>query len=157
MALDENYILLVEDNKNDEILTIRSFKKNNILNEIVVVRDGEEALLYLFETKEEGRYYKNPLPQLILLDLKLPKIDGIEVLKKIRGNKRTKLLPVVILTSSEEESDLLSCYNSGANSYIQKPVGFDDFTIAIQRLGIYWLLLNKGPPQEKSSMYADNS
>jgi two-component system, response regulator len=139
-------ILLVEDNPDDEALTLRAFAKNNITNEIVVARDGAEALEWLFA---DGRYAdRDPeqLPQLVLLDLKLPKIDGLEVLRRIREGSRTKLLPVIILTTSEEESDRTNGYTLGANSYIRKPVDFAQFTDAVRQLGLYWLVLNEPPP-----------
>ncbi len=139
MKNDVKSILLVEDSEDDIKLTLRAFKKNNISNRIDVVRDGAAALAWL---KNE----KKCLPQLILLDLKLPKIDGLDVLKAIRKNKRTKLIPVVILTASREEKDRLHGYLNGANSYIQKPVDFDEFLCAVRELGIYWLLLNVPPP-----------
>jgi two-component system response regulator len=138
-------ILLVEDNPDDEALTMRAFAKNNIGNRIVVVRDGAEALDWLFKRGEhQGR--AEPDPQVILLDLKLPKIDGLEVLRQIREDPRTKLLPVVILTSSKEESDLLRGYELRANSYIRKPVDFARFVESVRELGMYWLVLNEPPP-----------
>ncbi len=145
--MEKRLILLVEDNPDDVDLTLRALKKNNILNEIVVARDGVEALEYLMSDlpKEEELH---PLPELVLLDLKLPKIDGLEVLKQIRQKERTKLLPVVILTSSNEERDLIESYNFGANSYIRKPVDFKEFTDAVQQLQMYWLLLNQPPPKQ---------
>lgn len=138
-------ILLVEDNPDDVELTRRAFKKNNIKNDIIVANDGAEALDYLFAT---GKYAGRAagLPQVILLDLKLPKVDGLSVLKQIRGDARTCLLPVVILTSSKEEQDLIQGYGLGANSYIRKPVSFEDFTEAVRQLGLYWLVLNEPPP-----------
>ena len=139
-------ILLVEDNANDEILTIRALKKNNIMNEVIVARDGVQALDYLFaEGEHEGRDI-NDQPQVILLDLKLPKIDGHEVLKRIKSDDRTKMLPVVVLTTSNEDQDLISSYKLGANSYIRKPVDFDQFIKAVGQLGLYWLILNETPP-----------
>lgn len=138
------YLLLVEDNEQDEILTIKALKKNKVLNEIKVARDGAEALDLLFT--ESAPNYEKELPQLILLDLKLPKIDGLEVLKKIRSNPRTKLIPVVILTTSKEDSDLLNGYELGANSYVRKPVDFHEFAEAVKSLGTYWLILNERPP-----------
>jgi two-component system response regulator len=144
-------ILLVEDNPNDEMLTIRALKKNNILNEIIVARDGKQALDYLFaEGEHEGRDLEIN-PEVILLDLKLPKIDGLQVLKRIKSDKRTKLLPVVVLTTSNEDQDLLSSYELGANSYIRKPVDFDQFIKAIGQLGLYWLVLNEPPPSLSGS------
>lgn len=139
-------ILLVEDNPDDEALTIRAFKKNNIANEVIVVRDGVQALDYLFGT---GAYDgRNPLelPQVVLLDLKLPKINGLEVLRRVRASPITKMLPVVILTSSQEEQDRLTGYTLGCNSYVRKPVDFVQFTQAAQHLGLYWLVLNEAPP-----------
>ena len=138
------YILLVEDNEQDEILTIKALKKNKVLNDIKVARDGAEAIDLLFT--EDAPNYEKELPQLILLDLKLPKIDGLEVLKKIRSNPRTKLIPVVILTTSKEDSDLLNGYELGANSYVRKPVDFHEFAEAVKSLGTYWLILNERAP-----------
>jgi len=144
---DQNVILLVEDNPDDEALTLRAFKKNNIRNEVVVARDGVQALEYLFgNPPHEGRD-TTPLPQVVLLDLKLPKLDGLEVLRRIRADDRTKLLPVVILTSSKEEIDMTNGYSLGANSYIRKPVDFGQFTEAVRQLGLYWLILNESPPR----------
>lgn len=142
----ERTILLVEDNSDDEILTIRALKNNNIFNEVVVVRDGAEALDYLFCRGEYTDRDPGLLPQVVLLDLKLPKVDGLEVLRQIRANERTELLPVVILTSSKEEQDLINGYKLGANSYVRKPVNFDEFSEAIKQLGLYWLILNENPP-----------
>jgi two-component system response regulator len=143
----DKVILLVEDNADDEALTRRSFKKNNILNEVVVAHDGVEALDYLFGAgADAGRDLTN-LPQVVLLDLKLPKVDGLEVLRRIRGDERTRLLPVVILTSSNEEQDLINSYALGANSYVRKPVDFDQFNEAVKALGLYWLVLNEAPPK----------
>ncbi len=140
-------ILLVEDNPDDEFLTRRALKKNNIGNEVVVAHDGTEALDYLFGTGAyEGRDL-SVMPQVILLDLKLPKIDGLEVLKRLRGDERTSLLPVVILTSSKEQQDLVDGYGYGANSYIRKPVDFAQFVEAVRQLGLYWLVLNETPGQ----------
>jgi two-component system response regulator len=139
-------ILLVEDNPDDEALTMRAFAKNNIGNRIVVVRDGAEALDWLFK-RERYKDRSEPDPQLVLLDLKLPKVDGLEVLRQLREDARTKLLPVVILTSSKEESDLLRGYELRANSYIRKPVDFTRFVDSVRELGMYWLVLNEPPPQ----------
>jgi len=136
---------LVEDNPDDEVLTRRALKKNNIGNEVIVARDGAEALDYLFATGTyEGRD-PSSMPQVVLLDLKLPKVDGLEVLRRIRANERTKLLPVVILTSSKEQRDLVDGYGYGANSYIRKPVDFAQFVEAVRQLGLYWLVLNETP------------
>ncbi len=138
-------ILLVEDNADDEALTLRALKANNICNVVDVVRDGAEALDYLFGTGAYSERKTSPLPEVVLLDLKLPKLDGMEVLERIRANQRTKLLPVVILTSSKEESDLIKGYEKGANSYVCKPVDFDQFSKAVVQLGLYWLVLNERP------------
>lgn len=146
MVVHDKVILLVEDNPDDEVLTLRAFKKNNILNTVVVVHDGVEALDYLFATgKYQGRDVSEQ-PQLVLLDLKLPKIDGLEVLRRLRDDERTRLQPVVILTTSNEDRDILSSYKLGANSYIRKPVDFEQFMEAVRQLGLYWLVLNTSPP-----------
>jgi two-component system response regulator len=143
---ENGVILLVEDNPDDEALTVRALKKNNIKNEVFVAHDGEEALEYLFGTgKHEGQDPRKA-PQLVLLDLKLPKIDGLDVLRRLRAHERTKLLPVVILTSSNEEQDRLQGYDLGANSYVRKPVDFNQFIEAVRQLGLYWLILNERPP-----------
>ena len=139
-------ILLVEDNPDDEALTLRALKKNNIGNEIAVVRDGAEALEFLTCTGAYTNRDPHNSPQVVLLDLKLPKIDGLEVLRRIRANESTRLLPVVILTSSKEEQDRINGYSLGANSYVQKPVDFDQFIGAVRQLGLYWLILNEPPP-----------
>jgi CheY-like chemotaxis protein len=139
-------ILLVEDNPDDEELTLRALKKNNIQNEVVVARDGVEALDYLFATGRYAGRDVTQVPSVTLLDLKLPKVDGLEVLKRIRADERTRFLPVVILTSSKEEHDLLNGYALGANSYIRKPVDFSQFIDAVRQLGLYWLLLNESAP-----------
>jgi two-component system response regulator len=138
-------ILLVEDNPDDVELTLHALKKNKIANPVKIVRDGQEALDYLFHKGEyESAVYD--LPNVILLDLKLPKVDGIEVLKRIKSDRRTKLIPVVILTSSKEESDLLRSYDLGVNSYIRKPVDFDQFVETVRQIGFYWMLINEQPP-----------
>ena len=147
--MEDRIILIVEDNPDDEALTIRALKKNNIGNRLVVVRDGVEALDFLFCTGAYSNRDPNDLPQTILLDLKLPKVDGLEVLKRIRADERTRLLPVVILTSSNEERDLLQSYRNGANSYVRKPVDFTEFLDAARQLGLYWLVLNEAPPLQK--------
>jgi two-component system, response regulator len=139
-------ILLVEDNPDDELLTLRALKKNNFTNEVVVARDGVEALDYLFATGEYAGRDASVMPQLILLDLKLPKVDGLEVLRRLRSDERTRLLPVVILTSSKELEDMLDSYGSGANSYVRKPVNFEQFVWAVEQLNLYWLGLNEAPP-----------
>lgn len=144
-------ILLVEDNPDDEALTLRALQKNNILNEVVVARDGVEALDYLFGAGIHAGRDTSELPQIVLLDLKLPRIDGLEVLKRIRADERTRLQPVVILTTSNEERDILASYQLGANSYIRKPVDFEQFMEAVRHLGLYWLVLNIAPPAPKSS------
>lgn len=140
--MSDKVILLVEDNPDDEALTLRALKKNNIRNAVLVARDGAEALDYLF-----GRGSEAGLPQVVLLDLKLPKVDGMEVLRRIRGDERTRFLPVVILTSSKEEQDVINGYREGANSYVRKPVNFDEFLEAARQLGLYWLLLNEPLPR----------
>jgi CheY-like chemotaxis protein len=140
--MQQKSILLVEDNPDDELLTLRALKKSNIMNEIVVARDGQQALDYFFD---EGALTRKP-PTLVLLDLKLPKIDGLEVLRRIRADPRTCMQPVVILTSSREEHDIVTGYRLGTNSYIRKPVDFDQFVDAISQLGLYWLVLNEPAP-----------
>ena len=138
-------LLLVEDNPDDELLTVRALRKHNLANEIVVARDGQQALDYLFG---EGEYEGRPpeeLPQVILLDLKLPKVDGLQVLERIRADERTRSIPVVVLTSSNEERDILRSYDLGANSYVRKPVNFEQFLEAARQLGLYWLVLNEVP------------
>ena len=139
-------ILLVEDNLDDVELTLRALKKNNIRNEISVVSDGAEALDFLLGTGKYSDRDLSNMPTVILLDLKLPKVDGLEVLRQIRANERTKFLPVVILTSSKQEQDLLNGYSLGVNSYVRKPVDFNQFNEAVKNLGLYWLLLNEVPP-----------
>ncbi len=143
--MNNKVILLVEDNPDDVKLTMRALKKANVLNEVVVARDGTEALDYLFGTGEYAGRDLNQKPQVILLDLKMPKVDGLEVLQRIRADERTRLLPVVILTTSSEDKDRIGSYKLGANSYVRKPVDFNQFTEAVRQLGLYWLLLNEGP------------
>lgn len=146
--MEEKMILLVEDNPDDEILTIRAFRKNNIKNEIVVAHEGEEALDFLFGRGEFAVRDSQRFPEVVLLDLKLPKVDGLEVLRQIRADRRTHLLPVVILASSKEEQDLIEGYSRGANSYVRKPVDFNQFVEAVRQLGLYWLVLNEPPPRK---------
>lgn len=136
-------ILLVEDNSDDEMLMLRALKKNHIANDIVVVRDGAEALDYLFCSGEYAGRDSRRMPEVILLDLNLPKIDGLQVLKRLREDERTKNIPIVILTSSVEKIDIINSYDLGANSYVQKPVGFEEFTETTRHLGLYWLNINK--------------
>jgi two-component system response regulator len=138
-------ILLVEDNPDDEALAVRAFSKLHISNELVVTRDGVEALDYLFNTGRYANSDANPLPSVVLLDLKLPKIDGLEVLRRVRAHEKTQILPVVILTSSKEEQDIVQGYNLGANSYVRKPVDYNEFVQAVSQLGVFWLLLNELP------------
>ncbi len=145
--MKDKVILLVEDNPDDEALTLRALKKSNILNDVAVAHDGVEALDFLFGEGSYSDRDTSVMPQVVLLDLKLPKIDGLEVLRRVRADKRTKLLPVVILTSSKEESDMIEGYKLGANSYIRKPVDFVQFGQAVQQLGLYWLVLNESPPK----------
>ena len=146
MAETEKVILLVEDNPDDEALTLRALKRNNILNQVVVAHDGVEALDYLFGTGAHAGRDTRIQPQIILLDLKLPRIDGLEVLRRLRADPRTALQPVAILTTSNEESDIVSSYQLGANSFIRKPVDFEQFMEAVRQLGMYWLVLNVPPP-----------
>jgi len=147
--MEDKNILLVEDNPDDEALTLRALKKNNIMNEVVVARDGVEALDYLFCRGGHAGRDAQMQPALILLDLKLPKVDGLDVLREIRANLSTQLLRVVILTSSREEQDLINGYRLGANSYIRKPVDFGQFMEAVRQLGLYWLVLNETPPSRR--------
>jgi two-component system response regulator len=142
-------ILIAEDNPNDEELTLRALRKNNISNDIVVVRDGQEALDYLFGTGSHTGRDLSERPQVMLLDINLPKINGLEVLKRVRADERTRTMPIVILTSSSEERDRLAAYSNFANSYIRKPVDFDQFTESVRDLGLYWLVLNEPPPQPR--------
>jgi two-component system response regulator len=146
MIMREKVLLLIEDNPKDEALTLRALRAQKIPNAVVVVRDGAEALEYLHGREDEENAGADPLPELVLLDLKLPKIDGLEVLRRIRAVDRTRLLPVVILTSSIEEADLASGYRLGTNSYVRKPVDFIEFNEAVRQLGLYWLVLNRPPP-----------
>jgi two-component system response regulator len=144
--MNSKIILLVEDNPDDEVLTLRALKASNIVNEVVVVaRDGTEALDYLFGTGAHAGRDTRAMPQVVLLDLKLPKVGGLDVLRRLRAHERTKLLPVVILTSSDEERDITDSYALGANSYIRKPVSFAQFSEAVRQLGLYWLVLNEPP------------
>jgi CheY-like chemotaxis protein len=143
--MGDKTILLVEDNADDEKLAVRALKKNNVRNDVVILRDGAEALDYVFSQGAYAGRNSASLPAVMLLDLKLPKIDGLEVLRRLRSDERTKRLPVVVLTSSREEKDLISSYNLGANSYIRKPVDFNRFVEAVAQLGIYWLMLNETP------------
>jgi len=139
-------ILLVEDNQDDEVLTLRALKRNKIANEVVVARTGEEALDFLFGMGPHTGRDLSVLPQVILLDLNLPRMGGLEVLRRVRSDERTKLLPVVVLTSSKEDEDVINGYALGANSYVRKPVGFHEFSEAVKVLGMFWLLLNERPP-----------
>jgi two-component system response regulator len=144
--MNEKIILLVEDNPDDEELTLRALKQSHVLNEVIVVRDGEEALEYLYGTGRYSNQDTRSQPQVMLLDLKLPKLGGLDVLKRVRAEPSTQLLPVVILTSSNEDEDILSSYRLGANSYVRKPVEFKRFADAVQQLGLYWMLINQAAP-----------
>jgi two-component system response regulator len=146
--MENKVILLVEDNPRDEALTLRALKKSNIANEVVVARDGVEALDYFSGAGKFAGRDLDEMPQLILLDLKLPKIDGLQVLQKVRADERTRRLPVVIFTSSSEEEDMIKSYDLGANSYVRKPVDFDRFMEATKQLGLYWLILNQSVPTD---------
>lgn len=146
----DKIILLVEDNPDDEKLTLRALHKNKISNEVVVAHDGVEALDYLLGNESDRGNNLKPLPQVVLLDLKLPRLDGLEVLRRLRAHERTKLLPVVILTSSNEEQDRIAGYALGANSYVRKPVDFNQFMEAARQLGLYWLILNEAPPARRA-------
>lgn len=143
--MSKNIIMVVEDNQDDLDLTLRAFAKNNILNEIVIARDGVEALDYLFGTGAHQGRDLHVMPEVILLDLKMPRMGGIEVLRRIRSDARTKLLPVVVLTSSDEERDMIDSYECGVNSYIRKPVDFNQFVDAVRQLSLYWVVLNQCP------------
>jgi DNA-binding response OmpR family regulator len=134
-------IVLVEDNPDDQALTLRALKKQNLANDIIVLNDGVEALEFLLDPEK-------PLPHLVLLDLKLPKLDGLQLLRRLRSDPRTQVLPVVVLTSSDEDRDVIEGYRLGANSYIRKPVDFNQFTEAVRQLGLYWLVLNQSPPRQ---------
>jgi two-component system, response regulator len=147
MLTSEKTILLVEDNPDDQTLTLRALQRNNVLSRVDVAQDGAEALDYLFGQIASAAWDPAYLPEVVLLDLKLPKVDGMEVLQQIRSNARTKFLPVVILTSSSEEEDIVRAYDLGANSYVRKPVNFDQFTEAVRQLGLYWLVINQAPPK----------
>jgi two-component system response regulator len=149
--MNEKTVLLVEDNDDDVELTLRSFKKQNIMNPVVVARNGEEALDYLQGRGQHAQRDVTKTPILILLDLKLPIVDGLEVLRQIRANEVTKLIPVVILTTSSEDKDKIEGYGLGANSYVRKPVDFDQFMEAARQLGLYWLMLNEAPPTRNSA------
>lgn len=151
--MKDKVILLVEDNSRDEALTRRALKKSNIVNEVVVARDGVEALDYLFGTGSNAGPDMTVTPQLILLDLKLPKLNGLQVLQKIREDERTKRLPVVVFTSSSEEEDMIKSYDLGANSYVRKPVDFEQFLEATKQLGLYWLVLNEAAPTAQTSSH----
>lgn len=146
--MDEKIILLVEDNPDDEALMLRALRKNNIANEIVVARDGQEALDYLFASGAYAGRVLEKMPELVLLDLKLPRVDGLEVLKRMRADEKTRYVPVVVLTTSTEQRDIVSSYRFGANSFVQKPVDFSEFIEATKQLGTYWLLLNKTVPKD---------
>jgi two-component system response regulator len=148
--MSQPIILLVEDNADDELLTVRAFNRSNIANEVVVVRDGVEALDWLFCTGDHAGRDASIVPQLILLDLKLPRLDGLEVLRRIRADERTALLPVVVMTSSQQDEDVIRSYELGANSYLRKPVDFDRFVEAAKSLGMYWLVLNTSAPQRSA-------
>ena len=146
--MENKVILLVEDNPKDEALTRRALKRSNVANDIVIARDGVEALDYLFGTGAHAGRDTSVLPQMVLLDLKLPKVDGLQVLQQLRADERTRRLPVVIFTSSNEEEDLINSYNLGANSYVRKPVDFEHFLEATKQLGMYWLVLNEPAPTD---------
>jgi two-component system response regulator len=148
--MDNKVILLVEDNPRDEALTLRALKKSNIVNDVIVARDGVEALDYLFGTGTYTGRDTADLPQLVLLDLKLPKVDGLEVLRRLRTDARTRRLPVVVFTSSSEDEDIISSYSLGANSYVRKPIEFEQFLEATKQLGLYWLVLNEASPRSEN-------
>lgn len=144
--MNAKYILLVEDDPNDELLTLHALQENKIRNNVIVARDGVEALDYLFSTGPNAGKELPPLPQFVLLDLKMPRLDGIEVLQRLRESERTTLLPVIIFTSSKEEKDMISSYKLGANSYVRKPVDFVEFAKAVKELDLYWMILNEKAP-----------
>jgi len=144
--MKNNTILVVEDNPRDEALTLRALKKNNVANDVVVARDGVEALDYLFGTGSYAGRNVSEIPEIVLLDLKLPKMDGLQVLAKLRADRRTRFIPVVVFTSSSEQEDMIKSYDLGANSYVRKPVDFEQFSEATKQLGMYWLLLNESAP-----------
>lgn len=148
--MNQGVILLVEDNPDDEALTLRALKKSHLANPVVVVRDGAEALDYLFGTGSWSSRDVRQQPQVVLLDLNLPKLDGLEVLRRLRADPRTKLVPVVVLTTSAQEDDIARSYSLGANSYVRKPVDFTEFAEAVNRLGLFWLLVNEAPPPARS-------
>lgn len=150
MTRDTTFILLVEDNQDDIDLTLRALRMHNLANEVVIVRDGAEALDFLFCRGAFAERNPEHIPQLVLLDINLPKLSGLEVLKQVRNNERTKLLPIVMLTTSKQDRDVLDSYMNGANSYVQKPVSFTEFTDAVRQLGIYWLILNEVPWQSQA-------
>jgi len=144
--MDERVIVLVEDNANDEELMLRAFRKSNILNRVVVVRDGAEALDYFFSRGAYANRSASEVAQVVLLDLKLPKVDGLDVLRALRADERTRLIPIVVLTSSAEEQDMVRSYCLGANSYVRKPIDFTQFVEAVRQLGLYWLVINRAAP-----------
>lgn len=150
MTKDNTFILLVEDNQDDIDLTLRALRMNHLANDVVVVRDGAEALDFLFCSGAYADRDPSYSPQLVLLDINLPKLSGLEVLKRLRADPRTKLLPIVMLTTSKQDRDIVESYTSGANSYVQKPVSFNEFTEAVRQLGVYWLILNEVPWQASS-------
>ena len=145
MGFNEVEVLLVEDNETDAELTIRALKRKNLANSLVWVKDGEEALEFIFASGRYSNREIQDLPKLVLLDLRMPKVDGMEVLRKIKADDRTSKIPIVVLTSSKEDKDIVESYNLGVNSYVSKPVEFDEFTDAVSTLGLYWMLLNKSP------------
>jgi two-component system response regulator len=150
--MKSNMILLVEDNPQDVKLTRRALEKANVANKLIVAEDGAEALKYFFGEDGDGGWSQEDLPVVVLLDLKLPKVDGHEVLRRIRADEKTRLLPVVILTSSNEEKDIVASYDLGANSYVRKPVKFSEFAEGIRQLGLYWLILNQPAPSERRKL-----